>query len=69
MTTNDGDTLSRVLTWVVIGVVALFAVRLAFTLFGIAAFVLFRLGPILLVGWLIVATVRYLSRKPSGDNA
>jgi hypothetical protein len=81
MATNDGsigggsgsgdgstDGLSRVLTWVIIGVVALIAVRIAMLLFGLAAVVLWRFGPILLVGWLIVMAVRYLSRKPPSTD-
>jgi hypothetical protein len=67
MATNDGgkdDVLSRVLMWVVIGVAALFAVRIAMVVFGVAAFVLFKLGPILLVGWLVVLAIRYVTKKP-----
>jgi uncharacterized membrane protein len=57
-----------VLTWVIIGVVALIALRVALMLFGFAAVVLFRFGPILLAGWLIVMVVRYLSRKPPSTD-
>lgn len=71
MDTNDGsgrDGFSRLLTWVIIGVVALVALRVGLMLLGLATFVLFKLGPILLVGWVIVMGVRYLSRKPPAPD-
>lgn len=55
--------LARIITWTVIGVVAVVAVKLALRLlgflfgiiglvFGLAVFLLFTLGPILLLGWM-----------------
>jgi hypothetical protein len=73
MATDDGSTsggsdLSRVLTWVIIAVAALFVLRVAMMLVGVAAFVMWRLAPIALVIWLVVMAVRFLSRKPPSTD-
>ncbi len=74
MSTGDGSAggspygLSRVVTWVIIGVAALFALRIAMMLVGVAAFVMWRLAPIALVIWLVVMAVRYMSRKPPSTD-
>jgi hypothetical protein len=53
-------------TWLVIGVVAVFAFKIGLLLFGIvsrvALFALFTIGPILLVGWLVLKALRYFTR-------
>ena len=65
--------LSQIVTWVIIGVVAVVALKLALRLLGfvmglagavlgIAVFLMFTVGPILLVGWLGMKAYRGFSR-------
>lgn len=58
--------LKRILTWLVIGVLAIVALRVALVLFALVLrfgmFALFTIGPILLVGWVILRALRYFSR-------
>lgn len=55
--------LSRIVTWTIVGILAVLALRIAVHLlgfllgvlgmvFGIAVFLMFTVGPILLLGWL-----------------
>lgn len=48
----------RIVTWAIIGLVAILAIKIVLGLLGIvlgfAAFLLFTVAPILLVGWLAV---------------
>lgn len=68
MSTYDGEKsfLSKVLTWVFVALLAIALVKLAFWVFGaalgIGAWLLFTVGPILLVGWLIIKVYRALCR-------
>lgn len=61
------STLGRVVKWLVIGIVAIVAFRVGLFLLGAAVkasfFVLFTLGPIVLVGWLVWRMLRYLGRN------
>ncbi len=54
---------SKVLTWFFVAVAAIAVLKLAFWVFGVAlgigGFLLFTIGPILLVGWVIVKVFRY----------
>ena len=67
---NQGITLGKVLTWIVIGIVAIIVIKLALSLagfvIGLGFMALFTLGPIILIGWLILKVLRYFSRE-SGD--
>lgn len=58
--------LSRLVTWFFVALLVIAALKLSFWVFGAAlgmgAWLLFTFGPILLVGWLVVKLVRYLSR-------
>lgn len=58
--------LGQLITWFFIALLAIAALKLAFWVFGAALglglMLIFKLGPILLVGWLVVKLVRYLSR-------
>ncbi|MEX2584365.1 MAG: hypothetical protein WD766_13940 [Gemmatimonadota bacterium] len=64
---NGSGMLGRIGTWFVIGVVAIVALKVglvvaAFTIrLGFVA--LFTLGPILLIGWLVIKALRYLTRE------
>lgn len=68
MATNDGERslLGTIVSWFFVALLAIAALKLAFWVFGAAlgvgAWLLFTVGPILLVGWLIVKLVRFLSR-------
>jgi hypothetical protein len=48
--------LARIVTWAVIGIIAIIAIKIALGLLGIvlgfAAFLLFTVAPLLLLGWL-----------------
>lgn len=64
----------RILTWTVVGILALvalkiavrvaaFAIGLAGMVLGVAMFVLFTVGPIVLLGWLAVKAWKAFSRQ------
>lgn len=66
MTGEDGSsTLSKLITWFVIAVIALLAIRVAFMAVGIGLFLLFRVGPLVLLGYLVWRAWRWLQRKPA----
>lgn len=65
--------LGRILTWTVVGMVALIALKITVRLigfliglagmaFGVAIFLLFTLGPIILLGWLAVKAWKAFTR-------
>ena len=66
--TNDGERslLGTLISWFFVALLAIAALKLAFWVFGaalgIGTWLLFTVGPILLVGWLIVKIFRALSR-------
>lgn len=68
MATNDGERslLGTLISWFLIALLAIAALKLAFWVFGaalgIGAWLIFTVGPILLVGWLVVKLVRWLGR-------
>ncbi|MEJ2215029.1 MAG: hypothetical protein P8099_00300 [Gemmatimonadota bacterium] len=53
---NNGSLFKKILKWVVIGFLAIVALRMVFGLLGFAAglvfFLVFRIGPLALVIWL-----------------
>lgn len=68
--------LGRVMTWLIIGILAIVAVKLALRLlafllgvlgmvFGLALFVLFTVAPILLLGWLAMTAWRAFTKEPA----
>lgn len=69
--------LSRIVTWTIIGVLAVLAIKLALRLLGflvgvvgavlgLVVFFLFTVGPILLVGWLGVKAYKAFASPPAG---
>lgn len=70
---NNGDTstLGRLLSWFLVALLFIGALKLAFWLVaaavGFGTWVLFTLGPILLVGWLVLKIFRHFSRPDSYD--
>lgn len=63
---NSRNGLSTVFTWFIVGIAAIFAVRISFMLLGplmrVALFLLFTFGPILLAGWIVVRILRRFAR-------
>lgn len=68
--------LSRAITWLIIGILAIIAVKVALRLlafllgmlgmvFGIAMFLLFTVAPIILMGWLALAGWRAFTKEPA----
>ena len=68
MTEHDTSLFKQVLTWTVVGILAILALKLLFSLLGIAmgliGFLLFTVGPILLVGWLAVKAWNAFTKEP-----
>lgn len=68
MGTYNGEKtlLGKLVTWLFVALVAIAVLKMAFWVvgvaFGLGAWLLFTLGPILLVGWVVIRIVRYLSR-------
>lgn len=58
----------QILTWTIVGIVALVAIKLVFGLlgmaFGLVTFLLFTVGPLLLVGWLAMKAWQAFTKKP-----
>jgi hypothetical protein len=61
---NGGSLLAKLLVWIVVGFLAIAAIKLALGLFGIVlglgAILLFTVGPLILIGWLVVKAWDYL---------
>lgn len=61
---NDRSPLSRLITWLLLAILAIAAVKMAFWLlgvaFGLGAWMLFTVGPLLLAGWLLLKLIRWL---------
>lgn len=74
--TENTSLLSRIVTWTVIGILAILAFKVARWLLGflfgmvgmvlgLALFLLFTVGPILLVGWLVVKAWDAFTKEPA----
>lgn len=68
MAEQDTSLLKQVLTWAVVGIVAVFVLKLALSLagmaFGLITFLLFTVGPLVLVGWLAVKAWNAFTKEP-----
>ena len=66
MAVLNASLLGTLISWFFVALLAIAALKLAFWVFGaalgIGTWLLFTVGPILLVGWLIVKIFRALSR-------
>ncbi len=55
---DNGSLLGRLITYMLIALVGIVVLKMAFWVFGAAlglgAFILFTVGPILLIGWVVV---------------
>jgi hypothetical protein len=63
--------LGRVVTWILLGILALLVLRMALRLLGfvvgMVGFLLFTIGPIVLVGWIALKAWKAFSRPtPAG---
>ena len=71
MGTYNGEKtmLGQLVTWAFVALLVIAAIKLSFWVFGAALglgmMLIFKLGPILLMGWLVMKLIRYFSR-PSG---
>ena len=69
MGTNNGEKtmLGQLVTWVFVALLVIAAIKLSFWVFGAALglgmMLIFKLGPILLMGWLVMKLIRYFSRR------
>ena len=63
---NEKSLLSTLVTWLIVAILAIAALKMAFWVLGVVVglgfHLLFTLGPILLVGWLVMKLIRYFSR-------
>lgn len=66
---NGGSLLGRLVTYFLVALIAIAAIKMAFWVFGAAlglgAFILFTVGPILLVGWIVFKVFGWLTRPKS----
>ncbi len=67
MTGNgNGGILKTVAIWLIVGVAAIVGLKVALVTLGlvtrVALFAIFTLGPILLVGWLVLKALRHFTR-------
>ncbi|HEX8393485.1 MAG TPA: hypothetical protein VF665_14170 [Longimicrobium sp.] len=67
---EERSNFETVLKWVVIGILAIVAVKIALTVLGIAiglaGFLLFTVLPLVLVVWLVIKAVQWLGRPKDG---
>lgn len=69
---KHGSLLGRMLKWLAIGLLAILAIKIAFglvgTVMGLALFVVFKLGPILLLAWLGWMAWNYFRGRNGGNG-
>jgi hypothetical protein len=60
--------MSQVIKWVLLAILAIVALKVAFWALGVAIgltfFLVFRVAPVILVGWLIFKAYELLTREP-----
>ncbi|HUE97377.1 MAG TPA: hypothetical protein VMN39_12005 [Longimicrobiaceae bacterium] len=65
--TNGGSTVGTVLKWIIIGILAIVVIKVGLTITGLVIgfgfFALFTVGPILLIGWLVLKVLRSFSNR------
>lgn len=68
MAEQDTSLLKQALTWIVVGIVAIMAIKLVLGLlgmaFGLVSFLLFTVGPIVLLGWLAMKAWKAFTKEP-----
>ncbi|MBB4636787.1 hypothetical protein [Longimicrobium terrae] len=67
---EEKSNFETVLKWAVLGILAIVALRIALVVVGVAiglaSFLLFTVLPLVLVVWLVVKAVQWLSRPKDG---
>lgn len=67
--TEERSLLSRVVTWTLLAVLAIVAIKVVLHLVGVVlgltGFLLFTVAPIVLVGWLALKAWKAFSREPA----
>lgn len=67
--TEKKSLFKQIVTWTAVGIVAVLAIKFVLGLlgaaFGLVGFLLFTVGPILLVGWLAMKAWAAFSKKPN----
>lgn len=70
---NNESLLKKIGVWMLIGILAIVTLKVGLALakiaLGMVFFVLFTLGPILIIGWLALKALRYFSRDRSETAA
>ncbi len=70
---EEKSLLGKLITWIVVALVAIAVLKLAFWVvgvaFGLGAWLIFTFGPILLVGWVVMKIIRYFNRPSGYPNA
>lgn len=68
MAEQDKSLFKQIVTWTVVGILAILALKIVLNLlgmaFGLITFLLFTVGPILLVGWLAVKAWNAFTKEP-----
>ena len=69
MSEQDTSLMKQALTWIVVGIVAVLAIKFVLGLlgmaFGLVSFLLFTVGPIVLLGWLAVKAWQAFTKEPA----
>lgn len=64
--------LQQIVTWTIVGILAVLALKLVAGIlgmaFGLVSFLLFTVGPILLVGWLAVKAWKAFAKEPREEQ-
>jgi hypothetical protein len=70
---DNNSLLGTLLTWFLVAVLAIAVIKLSFwvlgVVIGVGTFLFFTVGPILLVGWLVIKMIRYFGRKDPFEPA
>jgi len=69
---NKGSMIGQLLKWLVIGLLAVLALKIVFglvgTVIGLALFVVFKLGPLVLLAWLGWKAWQYFTGSNGSDE-
>jgi hypothetical protein len=64
---SASNTLETILTWTVVVILAVVALKMVFAILGIAfvlgGFLLFRVLPLVLLGWVVLKVIQWLGRN------
>jgi hypothetical protein len=70
---SASNTLETILKWAVVVILAVVALKVVFAILGVAfvlgGFLLFRILPLVLLGWAVLKVVQWLGRNGQGEGA